>query len=237
MVQKLSILIPVYNEEKTIERLLNKVSDVKIEGIKKEIIIVDDCSKDNTKEIITRINKSNLKTFFHKKNQGKGAAVRTALRHATGDIIIIQDADLEYDPKEYPKLLKPILNGTTKVVFGSRFLSKEGSLKQKNPFVYYIHVIGNWGLTKITNILFGSRLTDMETCYKVFRKEVIKGITLNSKKFDFEPEITAKILNKGYKIKEVPISYKSRDVKAGKKITWRDGIKAAYDIIRYRFFE
>jgi len=228
---KLSIIIPAYNEEKTISELLDRVKKVKLKDITKEIIIVDDFSKDGTKKIISNLRDKNIKIFSHQKNLGKGAAIRTGLNHATGDIILIQDADLEYDPEEYGKLLKPIIEKKTKVVYGSRVEAIRKNLKN----MYKLHYIGNVFLTFITNILFGAKITDMETCYKVFRKEVIKGIKLRAKRFDFEPEITAKILKKGYRIKEIPIDFKGRKFDEGKKITWKDGIKALFYLIKYRF--
>jgi len=236
---KLSIIIPVYNEEKTLLKLLKKVEEVNLPSFKgkiieKEIILVDDCSKDKSREILRGIEKKH-KVFYHKENMGKGAALRTGFEHITGDIILVQDADLEYNPEDYPKLIKPILEGKTKVVYGSRFKSKKGNLK-KMHLTYMLHSVGNWGLTLITSILFFTKLTDMETCYKVFTKEVLNKIgKLRARRFDFEPEITAKILKRGFKIKEVPINYYSRDFSEGKKITWKDGIKAIWFIIKYRF--
>lgn len=228
---KLSIIIPVYNEEKSILEAINKVKRVKLENITKEIIIIDDFSTDNTKEILTKLKDSSLKIFFHQKNQGKGAAIRTALKYATGDIILIQDADLEYDPIEYEKLLKPIIENETKVVYGSRL----NAIKKNLQKMYKLHYLGNLFLTIMTNILYGAKITDMETGYKVFRKEVIENINLKAKRFDFEPEITAKILKKGYKITEVPINFIGRGFNEGKKITWKDGVKALYYLIKYRF--
>ena len=230
---KLSIIIPAFNERKTILKVINKVKKVKLNNVKKEIIIIDDFSKDNTKEILTKLKNKNIKIFFHQKNQGKGAAIRTGLKHATGDVILIQDADLEYNPEEYPRLLKPIIENKTKVVYGSRLEAIRKNLKN----MYKLHYIGNLFLTIMTNILYGTKITDMETGYKVFRKEVIKGMKLRAKRFDFEPEITAKILKKGYKIKEVPIDFVGRKFKEGKKITWRDGIKALYYLVKYRFVD
>ena len=230
---KLSIIIPVYNEEKTILKVLDKVKKVKLNDITKEIILVDDFSTDGTKNILSELKDSSLKIFFHQKNHGKGAAIRTALKHATGDIIIIQDADLEYEPEEYPKLLEPIIENETKVVYGSRLKAIRKNIKN----MYKLHYIGNTVLTLMTNLLYGSMISDMETCYKVFRKEVIKDMKLKAKRFDFEPEITAKILKKGYKIKEVPINFVGRKFDEGKKITWKDGIKALYYLIKYRFVD
>ena len=230
---KLSVIIPVYNEEKSILEVINKVKKVNLSNVTREIIIVDDFSTDNTKNILTKLNDNDLKIFFHQKNQGKGAAIRTALNHATGDIILIQDADLEYNPKEYGKLLKPIMENRTKVVYGSRIEAIRKNLKK----MYKIHYFGNLFLTIMTNILYGAKITDMETGYKVFRKEVIKDMKLKAKRFDFEPEITAKILKKGYKIKEVPIDFVGRKFEEGKKITWKDGIKALLYLIKYRFVD
>ena len=230
---KLSIIVPAYNEEKTIVEMINRVLKVPLNNIKKEIIVVDDFSTDKTKEVLDKIKSDSIKIFYHQKNMGKGSAIRTALQHATGDIILIQDADLEYNPEEYPKLIKPILDKKTKVVYGSRL----SYIKEHKGNMYWLHYFGNWVLTLITNLLFNSRLTDMETCYKVFTKDVIENIKLRSKKFDFEPEITAKILKKGYKIYEIPISFQARKFEEGKKITWRDGIKALYYLIKYRFVD
>ena len=229
--KKLSIIIPVYNEEKTISEIINKVKKAKLGNIIKEIIVIDDSSTDNTKKILSKIKDKKIKIFFHQKNQGKGCAIRTGLNHATGDIILIQDADLEYDPKEYQKLLAPILENKTKVVYGSRLERIRKDLKN----MYKLHYIGNIFLTITTNLLYGAKITDMETGYKVFRKEVIDNIRLKAKRFDFEPEITAKMLKRGYKIKEVPIDFLARKFDEGKKITWRDGLKALYYLIKYRF--
>jgi|TARA_Y100000310_G_scaffold149350_1_gene148636 glycosyltransferase involved in cell wall biosynthesis len=230
---KLSIIIPAYNEEKTILEVIRKVKKAKLNNIIKEIVIVDDFSDDNTREILSDIKDSSIKIFFHQKNMGKGAAIRTGLKHATGDIILIQDADLEYSPAEYPKLLNPIMENKTKVVYGSRLAAIKKNLKK----MYKLHYFGNLFLTIMTNILYGAKITDMETGYKVFKKEVIKGIKLRAKKFDFEPEITAKILKKGYRIKEVPINFVGRKFNEGKKITWIDGVKALYYLIKYRFID
>jgi glycosyltransferase involved in cell wall biosynthesis len=244
MKMKLSVVIPIYNEEKTLLKLLGKVESVRLPLIKgkeieKEMILVDDCSKDRSREILADLEKKGkYKILYHKKNGGKGMALRTGFQHATGDIILIQDADLEYDPNDYPKLLAPILKGETKVVYGSRFKSNKGKLKEKRHMTYILHAVGNWGLTQMTNLLFWTKLTDMETCYKVFTKEVLKKVgKLRAQRFDFEPELTAKILKRGFKIKEVPIRYYSRDFDEGKKITWRDGLKAFWYIVKYRFVD
>ena len=230
---KLSIIIPVYNEEKNILEVLKNVKKVNLGNITKEIIIIDDFSTDSTRKVLSKLKDKNTKIFFHQKNQGKGAAIRMGLKHITGDIIIIQDADLEYDPAEYPKLLKPIIENKTKVVYGSRL----ESIKQNLKNMYKLHYFGNMFLTIMTNILYGARITDMETCYKVMRKEVIENIRLRARRFDFEPEITAKILKRGYKIIEIPIGFVGRTFNEGKKITWRDGIKALYYLVKYRFVD
>lgn len=230
---KLSVIIPAYNEEKTIMEIVNKVVKVPLNNIKKEIIIIDDFSTDKTKEILKKIRNRNIKIFYHLKNMGKGSAIRTALKHATGDIILIQDADLEYNPQEYPKLLIPIIKGNQKVVYGTRLAYIKSTRRNMN----IVHFIGNLFLTFMTNILYGSKISDMETGYKIMKKEVLSKIKLNAKRFDFEPEITAKILKRGYKIYEVPITFQARKFKEGKKITWRDGIKAIYYLIKYRFID
>ncbi|MAH33639.1 glycosyl transferase [archaeon] len=229
--KKLSIIIPVYDEEKTILDIIGKVKKVNLKNIKKEIVIVDDFSTDNTRKILEKLKDGSIKIFFHKKNQGKGTAIRTGLNHITGDIILIQDADSEYDPREYTKLLKPIIEDNKKVVYGTRLEYIKHNVKNMNR----LHFIGNVFLTHTTNLLYNTKITDMETGYKVFKKEVIEKIRFKAKRFDFEPEITAKILKQGYKIYEVPITFKARKFNEGKKITWRDGIKALFYLIKYRF--
>lgn len=224
---KLSIIMPVYNEEKTIMKILRRVLDLNLD---KEIVIVDDCSKDNTKNILKAISDKNVKMFFHEKNQGKGAAIITGLKYATGDAIVIQDADLEYDPNEFYKMLDIIKEGEYSVVYGSRMLGTRTGFNIKS------HYIGNKVLSLVTRMLYFKKITDMETCYKMFKKDVIKDIKLKSKRFDFEPEITAKIIKNGHKIKEVPISYNCRTFEEGKKIRWKDGMKAVYYLFKYRFF-
>jgi glycosyltransferase involved in cell wall biosynthesis len=223
---KLSIIIPVFNESKTILQVIDKINKVNLGNVKKEIIIVDDFSTDGTREILKKL--KGYKIIFHEKNMGKGAALRTGFSNAGGNIILIQDADLEYEPNDYPKLIQPIIDGRTKVVFGSRFL-KEHKAR------YKIFYLGNILLSFITRTLYSQRITDMETCYKVFKKEVLKGISFKAERFEIEPEITAKIIKKGYKILEVPVYYKCRDFKEGKKISWKDGVKAIYYLIKYRF--
>ena len=230
---KLSVVIPVYNESKTIKNLVEKVEKVDLNKIKKELIIVNDYSKDNSQDIIKNLMKKykNIKLINHEINQGKGAAIRTGLKYFTGNLVIIQDGDLEYNPEEYKNLIKPILEGKTKVVYGSRLL---GKIK---GFNIPIHYLGNKILSLFTTLIYFRNITDMETCYKLMTKEVVKSLKLRAKRFDFEPEITAKIIKKGYKILEIPITYNSRSFKEGKKITWIDGVKALYYLLRYRFFD
>lgn len=222
---KLSIIIPVFNEKSTIKRILENVEKVEI-PLEKEIIIVDDFSTDGTRDILKQFNA--YKVFYHEKNKGKGAAVRTGLSQATGDIILLQDADLEYNPEEYTRLLEPILSKKASVVFGSRHLGN-------NEVRYRSYYFGNIMLSLATSLLYFKKVTDMETGYKVFKKDVVQNINLKAKRFDLEPEITAKILKKGYKIHEVPISYSCRAFKEGKKITWKDGLAALWFLVKYRF--
>lgn len=227
---KLSIVIPVYNEKKTIEEVIRRVQNAEI-NLEKEIIIVDDGSEDGTRQILEKLNQPNIKTFFHTKNQGKGVALQTGFSKAEGDIILIQDADLEYNPRDYPKLLEPILDGRADAVYGSRFLGGP------HRILFFWHYIGNKFLTTFSNMLSNLNLSDMETCYKVFRKETIDKITLKSKRFGFEPEITIKLSKLKSRIYEVPISYSGRDYSEGKKIGWKDGVAAIFHIFRYKFFK
>ena len=224
---KLSVIVPVFNEVKTIKEILKKVEDVNID---KEIIVIDDYSTDGTRDILKRLNRK-YKIFFQDENKGKGSAVKIGFDNSIGDIIIIQDADLEYNPEEYPKLLEPILSGKSSVVYGSRFLNMSHIPR------YRLFYLGNIFLSFLSSILYGQKITDMETCYKVFKREVIKDVKIKADRFDFEPEITAKIIKAGYKIKEVPIDYKSRSFEEGKKIGWRDGVKAIWILVKYRFKE
>ncbi len=230
---KLTIIIPVYNEESTILEVVNSVKKAKIKNVVKEIIIVDDFSADRTRDALKSLNDKSIKILYHKKNMGKGAAIKTALQNSTGNIILIQDADLEYDPREYPRLLKPIMEKKAKVVYGSRLDVIKKNLKK----MYKLHYIGNVLLTMVTNLLYGSKITDMETGYKVFTRDIVSGMKLKSKRFDFEPEITAKILKRGYRIYEIPIGFKARKFHEGKKITWRDGLKALVYLVKYRFVD
>lgn len=225
--------MPVYNEAGTIHEIIKRVNDVEIPGCTKELIIVDDGSTDGTRELLQALpNTDTQKIFFHAQNMGKGAALRTGLHYTSGEIIMIQDADLEYDPGEYPELLKPILDGRADVVYGSRMTGA----KVRRDF-NFLHFIGNKFLTLLTNILYNTILTDMETCYKVFRADVIKSFLIKSNRFNFEPEITAKVLKRKYKLYELPISYYGRDFAEGKKITWRDGFSAVWTLVKYRFVD
>ncbi|MBU3906869.1 MAG: glycosyltransferase family 2 protein [Nanoarchaeota archaeon] len=230
---KLSVIIPVYNEEKTLGKIVERVEKVEMPLVEKELIIVNDGSQDRTAQIIKelKLNYKNIQSFSHEKNRGKGAAIKTALAHITGDIIVIQDGDLEYNPEDFQRLIKPILQGKTKVVYGSRML---GHL---TGFTIASHYYGNKFLTLLTKILYGQKITDMETCYKMFTREVIQNIKLESERFDFEPEITAKIIKKGYTIIELPIDYACRSFKEGKKIRGRDGVIAIWKLFKYYFKE
>ena len=225
--KKISILIPVYNEKKSLMEILKKVEDVDF-GLEKEIILVDDCSTDGTKELYKEISH---KVLYHEKNQGKGAALRTGIKAASGDIIIIQDADLEYNPQDYTELVDLIKTNEADVVYGSRLANKNNS--QKFLLLSYL---ANQTLSFMTRVLYNTKLTDMETCYKAFRADIIKNITIDSNRFDFEPEITAKILRQNIRFRECPISYNARTNEQGKKINWKDGVQAIFTLIKYRFF-
>lgn len=225
---KLSIIIPVFNEKNTIAEIIKRVKCVDID---KEIIIVDDYSMDGTREILKTSKDNNIKVIYHTKNLGKGAAVRTGLSYVSGDIVIIQDADLEYDPQEYPKLIKPIMDGKADVVYGSRFAGGEA-----HRVLFFWHMVGNKFLTLLSNMLTNLTLSDIETCYKVFKKEVLEKITIEEDRFGFEPEITAKVAKLGIRIYEVGISYSGRNYSEGKKINWKDGFSAIECIIKYNLF-
>jgi glycosyltransferase involved in cell wall biosynthesis len=224
---KLTVLIPVYNEKKTIRTIVERVQAVPIE---KEIILVDDDSTDGTRDILEQLESEGIKVLYHEKNMGKGAALRTGFHHAAGDFVIVQDADLEYDPQEYPKLLEPILQDRADVVYGSRFSGQNRNMMS-------LHRLGNQFLTFVTNLLYRTSITDMETCYKLFRTPLVKDIKIECNRFNFEPEITAKILRRKLRIVEIPISYSGRKSSEGKKITWRDGFAALWALFKYRFME
>ncbi len=228
----LSVVIPVYNEEQTLREIVASVRSV---PIRKEIILVDDCSQDASYEIMEQLrteedDENRIKAVFHDRNQGKGAALRTGFAKASGDVILVQDADLEYDPAEYPRLLRPIVEGKADVVYGSRFLGD-----QPHRVLYYWHYLGNRFLTTLSNAFTNLNLTDMETCYKVFRKEVLEEITprLKQRRFGFEPEVTARVARRQYRVYEMSVSYSGRTYEQGKKIGWRDGLQALWCIVRY----
>ncbi len=227
---KLSVLIPVFNEKNNIKKIIEKVETIDIE---KEIILIDDFSNDGTREIIENdIKGDHIIKIYHSENLGKGAAVRSGIKCITGDITIIQDADMEYDPCDYPSLIKPIVSGDADVVYGSRL---SGGAPQR-VFMFW-HLLGNRFLTFMTNILYNTTLSDMETGYKAFKSDIIKGLSLKSYRFEIEPEITAKILKHKYRVYELPISYYGRSYEEGKKITWKDGFIALWTLVRYRFFD
>lgn len=226
---KLSVIIPVYNESKSIREIIKRVMDTNLVW---EIVIVDDYSIDGTHDLLKELDgKDNVSVVLHEKNQGKGAAVRTGLNIAQGDVLLIQDADLEYDPRDYPTLLKPLEEGIADVVYGSRFLGGPRRV------VMFWHMVANQMLTFMTNLLYNTILSDMETGYKVFRREVIEGMPLRAKRFDFEPEFTAKVLKRKYRIFEVPISFNPRDYSQGKKIKLKDAFEAVWTLIKYRFMD
>lgn len=239
---KLSIVIPVFNEVQFLEEILGRVQRVELPQFEREVILVDDGSTDGTKDILARLEgqtavdpeakpfEEPIRVYYHDRNQGKGAALRTGFSKTTGDLVIIQDADLEYDPNDWPKLLAPVHNGKAEVVYGSRFTGERRNM-------FFVHWIGNRFLTLLTNALYNTTLSDMETCYKLFPGDLIRNVNIRSDRFNFEPEITAKVLKQNIRIYEVPISYCGREFDEGKKITWRDGFAALFALIKYRFVD
>ncbi len=224
---KLSVIMPVYNEEATVAKIVDRLRAAQI-PLEKEVLIVDDASSDGTAAVLETLSFPEVRIIRHPHNRGKGAAIRSGLAEASGDVILIQDADLEYDPADIPNLLKPLLSGSARAVYGSRFTGAEQNMS-------LLHRLGNRFLSVLTNLLYGSSLSDMETCYKLIDADVMRGVHLTSERFDFEPEITGKLLKQGIKIQEVPISYKGREFHEGKKITWRDGFAALWTLLRVRF--
>ena len=225
--RSLSVIVPVFNERTTVAEVIRRMRAVEL-PVTLNIIAVDDGSSDGSDKVLGALEDSTVRVLRHQKNKGKGAAIRTGLAEARGDLVLVQDADLEYDPNDWPKLLEPILRGKARVVYGSRFT---GERKNMLP----LHWVGNRLLSLVTNVLYRSTLSDMETCYKLFDAQVLEGLTIVSNRFDFEPEITAKILRRGHRIYEVPISYAGREHDEGKKITWRDGFGALRALVKFRF--
>jgi glycosyltransferase involved in cell wall biosynthesis len=224
--RKLTVVVPVYNERTTVAEVLRRVRAVEL-PLEREVIVVDDGSTDGTGAVLSQLGDSTVRVLRHAENRGKGAAIRTALEHASGDLVIIQDADLEYDPEDWPRLLAPVLKGRASVVYGSRFTGERRNM-------LFTHWVGNRLLSMVTNVLYNTTLSDMETCYKLFRTEVLADLRIEADRFDVEPELTAKVLRRGIRIYEVPISYAGREFHEGKKITWRDGLVALWVLVKYR---
>ena len=224
---KLSVIVPLYDERNTVVEIVRRMRAVDL-PIDREIVLVDDGSTDGTSDVLRQLADSTVRVVYHERNRGKGAAIRTGLEQVTGDLVLIQDGDLEYDPEDWPKLLTPVLRGKAQVVYGSRFTGERRNM-------LFLHWVGNRFLSFVTNILYNTTLSDMETCYKLFDRDVLAGIRLRASRFEFEPEVTAKVLRRGIRIYEVPISYAGREFHEGKKITWRDGFSALYTLVKYRF--
>jgi glycosyltransferase involved in cell wall biosynthesis len=225
----LSIIVPVFNERSTVAEIVRRMRAVEL-PVEREIVVVDDGSDDGTGAVLTQLRDSTVRVIAHPHNRGKGAAIRTGLESATGDLVLVQDADLEYDPEDWPRLLAPVLKGRARVVYGSRFTGERRNMM-------FLHWVGNRFLSLVTNVLYNSTLSDMETCYKLFDRRVLDGIQLQADRFDFEPEFTAKVLRRGIRIYEVPISYAGRELSEGKKITWHDGVTALWTLVKYRFVD
>jgi glycosyltransferase involved in cell wall biosynthesis len=227
--RKLSVIVPVFDERNTVVEIVRRMRAVDL-PVDLEVVIVDDGSTDGTRDVLRQLADSTVRVITHDANRGKGSAIRSGLAQVTGDLVLVQDADLEYDPEDWPKLLTPILRGKARVVYGSRFTGERRNM-------LFLHWVGNRFLSLVTNVLYNTTLSDMETCYKLFDRSLLDGITLRAQRFEFEPEVTAKILRRGIRIYEVPISYTGREFDEGKKITWRDGFIALWTLVKYRFVD
>ncbi|MGH8982706.1 MAG: glycosyltransferase family 2 protein [Acidimicrobiia bacterium] len=227
--RKLSVIVPVFNERNTVVEIVRRMRAVEL-PVDREIVLVDDGSNDGTRAVLAQLGDSTVRVVLHADNRGKGAAIRTGLANVTGDLVVIQDADLEYDPEDWPKLLAPMMKGRARVVYGSRFTGERRNM-------LFLHWLGNRFLSLVTNVLYNTTLSDMETCYKLFDRSVLEGVKLHADGFEFEPEITAKVLRQKIRIYEVPISYAGREPEEGKKITWRDGFVALWTLVKYRVVE